>query len=67
MKRQVFPIIGTIITKGNSVALWEVVFDEVLGCMHFCRFNCDAGLRPRFIIHAYVVSVYVGGPESIVF
>ena len=32
MKRQVFPIIGTIITKGNSVALWEVVFDEVLGC-----------------------------------
>ena len=35
--------------------------------MHFCRFNCEVALRPRFIIHAYVVSVYVGGPEYIVF
>ena len=33
MKRQVFPIIRTIITKRNSVALWEVFFDEVLGCV----------------------------------
>ena len=33
----------------------------------FCRFNWDVAFRPRFIIHAYVVSVYVGAPESIVF
>ena len=64
MKRQVFPIIGTIITKRNRVTLWEVYFDEVLGCAS-ATFNCDVALRPRF--HVYVVSAYVGAPESIVF
>ena len=59
MKHQVFPIIGTIITKRNSVALWEVYFDEVLGCAS-ATFNCDVAFRPRF--YAYVASVYVGAP-----
>ena len=64
MKHQVFPIIGTIITKRNRVTLWEVYFDDVLGHAS-ATFNCDVALRPRF--HVYVVSAYVGAPESIVF
>ena len=66
MKHQVFPIIGTIITKRKGVALWQIFFDEVYkdAFLHV-TFNCHVALRPRF--HAYVVSVYVGAPEPIVF
>ena len=58
MKRQVSPLIGTIITKRNSAAVVRTIF------CRSCRgrlttsiqFNCDVPLRPRF--RAYVVSVY---------
>ena len=58
LKRQVFVIIGTIITKHSSVAFVAAIFCgscRVRFC-HFIQFNCDVILRSRF--HVYVVSVY---------
>ena len=59
MKRQVSPIIRTIITKRSSAAFVRTIFCR--SCYWavdylFIQFNCDVALRPRF--HAYVVSVY---------
>ena len=55
MKRQVFPIIGTLITKRSSGA-----FVRIISCRscrvrlcHIIQFNCDMALRPCFL--AYVV------------
>ena len=57
MKRQVFPIIGTIITKHSSAAFVRTILCRscrVRFC-HFIQLNCDVALMPCF--HAYVVSV----------
>ena len=59
MKRQVSPIIGTIITKRSSTAFVRTIFcRSCRGALDylFTPFNCNVALRPRF--HAYVVSVH---------
>ena len=57
MKRQVSPIIGTIITKRSSAAFVRTIFCRSCGGrLTTSSYNCDVALRPRF--HAYVVSVY---------
>ena len=58
LKRQVFAIIRTIITKRSNVAFVETIFCGScrVRFFHFIQFNCDLALRSRF--HAYVVSVY---------
>ena len=53
MQRQVFPVIGTIITKCSSAAFVKTMFCRscrVRFC-HFIQFDCDGALRPGF--HAY--------------
>ena len=54
LKRQVFAIIGTIITKRSNEAFVATVF--FCGICHFIQFNCDVAVRSRF--HAHVVNVY---------
>ena len=54
MKRQVFLVIGTIITKRSSAAFVQTVFCRScrMRSCHFIQFVCDVALRSRFHVYA---------------
>ena len=59
MKRQVFPVIGTIIINCSSSVVVRTIFCRGFWgarFRHFIQFNYDVAFRPR--VHANVVSVY---------
>ena len=61
IRRQVFPIIRTIITERSGSVFVRAIFCP--DCrLRLCHLNCDVALKRRF--HAYVVSVYPHRPSK---